>query len=324
MSNSEDYKKAYERQKLARERAETLLEVRSRELYDSNISLQQSHAKLRNNQIKLLHQEKLASIGLLAAGVAHEINNPISFVKSNLEVLSGYFSLLNKLLTQFQSVANRVYTDPEAVDYRKELESLIVLAQENDLVFLIEDSLDSIKESLTGTERVKDIVVNLRDYSRSDTDPRTLCSINELIDSIIKVLWGEIKYKIKIEKDFGELPPFYAYVGQLSQVFVNIIMNAIQEMPVDETLKIVTRKEGESIRIDFIDSGPGISEENLGKLFDPFFTTKDVGEGTGLGLYISHSIIKRHAGTIEAHNNEGGGARFTITLPIDIRNEPRD
>jgi two-component system NtrC family sensor kinase len=323
MSNSKDYKKAYERQKLARERAETLLEVRSRELYDSNISLQQTNAKLRSQQIKLLHQEKLASIGLLAAGVAHEINNPISFVKSNLEVLFGYFLTLNKLLIPFQSVANRAYADPEAIDYRKELESLIILAREKDLIFLIKDSLDSIKESLTGTERVKDIVVNLRDFSRSDTDPRALCSINELIDSILKVLGGEIKHKIKIEKDFRDLPPFYAYVGQLSQVFINIIMNAIQAMPVDETLKIMTRKEGENIRIDFIDSGPGISEENLGKLFDPFFTTKDVGEGTGLGLYISHSIINRHAGTIEAHNNEDGGACFSITLPIDIRTEPR-
>jgi len=324
MSNSDDYKKAYERQKLARERAETILEVRSRELYDSNISLQQSNANLRNQQVKLLHQEKLASIGLLAAGVAHEINNPISFVKSNLEVLSGYFSLLNKLLIPFQSVANRVYADPDAIDYRKELESLIVLSQENDLVFLIEDSLVSIKESLTGTERVKDIVVNLRDYSQSDTNPRTPCSINELIDGTLKVLGVEIKNKIRIEKHFGELPPIYAYAGQLSQVFINIIMNAVQAMPVDETLKIVTQKKGENIRIDFIDSGPGIAEENLGKLFDPFFTTKDIGEGTGLGLYISHSIIHRHAGTIEAHNNEGGGAFFTITLPIDIRVDPRD
>jgi two-component system NtrC family sensor kinase len=323
MSNSNDYKEAYERQKLARQRAEATLEERTRELYLSNVALQQSNAKLRNQQIKLLHQEKLASIGLLAAGVAHEINNPISFVKSNLEVLSGYLLTLSKLLIPFKSVANRAYADPEAIDYRKELESLIILAKESDLVFLIEDSLESVKESLTGADRVKDIVVNLRDFSRSDTDPRALCSLNEIIDSILKVLSGEIKNKIKIEKDFSELPPFYAYVGQLSQVFINIIMNAVQALPVDEKLKIVTRKEEENIRIDFIDSGPGISEENLGKLFDPFFTTKDVGEGTGLGLYITHNIINRHSGTIEAHNNKDGGACFSITLPIDIRTESR-
>lgn len=323
MDSREDYETAHEQQKLARETAETLLELRSRELEKANETLTNAYEKMRDQQAQLVQQEKLASIGLLAAGIAHEINNPIGFVKSNLHVLSDYFDLLHTLLIPFQAAAYRVNTDPDGTDYRKELTGLVRLAQENDLAFIIQDSLDSIKESLTGTERVQDIVVNLRDYTRSDSDKRVLCNINEIIDSTLKVLWSEIKYKITIAKEYGELPELYAYAGQLNQVFINIIMNAVQAMPADETLKIVTRQEGDSIRIDFIDHGHGIAEQNLSKLFDPFFTTKDVGQGTGLGLYISYGIMQKHLGTIAARNNEDKGATFTITLPIDIRNKAR-
>ncbi len=319
MNEIDDYKKAYHRQKLAREKAESLLEGRSRELYEASLELRKTYEKLHSQRAQLMQQEKLASIGLLAAGVAHEINNPISFVKSNLQVLSDYFVILSKLLIRFQEVAKKVNTDPDSVNYRSELTNLVKLAQDNDLAFIIQDSLDSIRESVTGAERVEAIVVNLRDYSRSESSRRELCFVNEIIDSVIKEISKKYKYKIRIEKDYGELPQIYAYVGELNQVFINIIVNAIQALSAGETLRIVTRTEGESIRIDFIDSGPGIPKNSLSKVFDPFFTTKDVGEGTGLGLYISHGIVQKHHGTIEAHNNEDKGARFTVTLPIDIR-----
>jgi two-component system NtrC family sensor kinase len=323
MNKVDDYKKAYERQKLAREKAEHLLEVRSRELYESHVTLKRTYEKMRDQQAQLVQQEKLASIGLLAAGVAHEINNPIGFVKSNLQVLDDYLMLINKLLATFQSVAERMHAEPEALDYRKELTALVKLAQENDLAFVIKDSLDSIKESLEGTERVQDITLSLRDFSREDPHVRSQCSINEVIDNALRVLSKELKDKVNIERDYSELPRTYASIGQLTQVFINIIMNAVHAVSAVQTLKIITRKEEENIRIDFIDDGPGIDEGNISKLFDPFFTTKDVGEGTGLGLYITHGLIQRHRGAIEAHNNAGGGACFSITLPIDIRTEPR-
>jgi len=320
---NEDYETAHEQQRLARETAESLLELRLHELEKANQTLTIAYEKMRGRQALFVQQEKLASIGLLAAGIAHEINNPIGFVKSNLQVLSDYFVQLNNLLIPFQAAAYRVNKDPDGADYREELTSLVRLAQENDLAFIIQDCLDSIKESLRGAERVQDIVVNLRDYTRSDSDKRVLCSINEIIDNTLNVLWSEIKHKITIERDYSELPEVYAYAGQLNQVFINIIMNAIQAMPVAGALKILTRQEGGSIRIDFIDRGHGIPERHLYRLFDPFFTTKDVGQGTGLGLYISYGIIQKHLGTIAARNNEDRGATFTITLPIDIRKKAR-
>ncbi len=311
-----NYKKAYERQKLARERAEELLEVRSRELYEANQTLQAAYDSLQGQKSQLIQKEKLSSIGLLAAGVAHELNNPIGFIKSNLHVLEDYLQLVNELLASFQAVSERVDSDPESVDYKKDLEGLITLARDNDLAYVLKDSLASIRESLTGAGRVEEIVTNLTDFARTGTDEWSWCDVNELIDSALKLVWNKIKYKLVLEKDYGELPNIHACGGQLNQVFVNIIINAGQAIEGMGTLRISTAKMGDMVRIDFEDDGPGFKEDDLMRLFDPFFTTKDVDEGTGLGLYISHSLIEGHQGTIQASHASGGGAKFTITLPI--------
>lgn len=323
MTEPQDYRRAYERQKKARERAEELIEIRSRELFEANRVLKSAYDSLSQQKDQFVQQEKLASIGLLAAGIAHEINNPIGFIKSNLQTLEEYLEVMNKLLIPFREVAARVLENPQTVDYEKELTALVHLARENDLAHIVTDSLESIRENLQGTRRVEEIIVNLRDFSRQDSDKRVLCDINLVIESTLRLLMNEIKYKVKIRKDLQKLPLCYACVGQLNQVFINILLNAIQAMGNGGVISIRSRVDGDKVRIELADSGPGIPEENLIKLFDPFFTTKDVGHGTGLGLYISRGIIEQHRGSIQVSNNPDGGACFIITLPVDIRQTER-
>lgn len=324
MSKPQDYKRAYERQRQARERAEDLLESRSRELYDSHATLVTAFEKLNSQKSHMVQQEKLASIGMLAAGIAHEINNPVGFIKSNLETLVDYLQLVNDLFDSFQSAAKRIDDDPESVDYRHELTELVNLARSNDLAYVIKDSLASIQESLEGTQRVKEIISNLRDFSRKGSDNREQCSLNEVIDSTLMLLRNEVKHRINIVKEYAELPLFYACVSQLNQVFLNIMLNASQAMGDKGAITIRTYAKEPMLCVDFIDTGPGIDEDNLPKVFDPFFTTKDVGAGTGLGLYISHGLIKKHRGDITVQNEPGGGTRFTVSLPINMRALPRD
>lgn len=315
MSNV-DYKKAYERQRKAREKAEELLEDRARELYEANQFLKSAYEGLQEQKAYLIQKEKLASIGLLAAGVAHELNSPIGFIKSNLCVLNEYLSLIDNLSVNFQAVSNRVTEEPDSVDYRHELQYLVGLAEANNLTFVIKDSLDSINESLLGTERVESIILGLTDFARTGDEQGSVCDINICLDSALKLVWNKIKYNLAIEKDYGDLPEVYAYSGQLVQVFVNIIINASQAISGNGWLKIGTRVVGKNVQIEFVDSGPGVPEKNLTKLFDPFFTTKDVQQGTGLGLYISHGLIQNHGGTINVSNEPNGGARFQLLIPV--------
>ncbi|MEX2468202.1 MAG: ATP-binding protein [Pseudohongiellaceae bacterium] len=319
MNDDHDYKDAYEQQRRARERAETLLELRSKELFETSESLSNATQTLNTQQTQLVQQEKLASIGLLAAGIAHEINNPIGFIKSNLQTLEEYLSLVNMLFDRFKSVADKADADPEGMDYRAEMDGMIALAREHDLAFVIRDSLDSIRESLSGAERVQEIINNLKDFSRVDSENRRLCDLNEVIDSTLKLLANEVKYNCRIEKAYGKLPAIYGCNSQLNQIFLNIMINAIHAMGSGGTLTIRTEADAEQVHVHFIDTGPGIDEKDLPQIFDPFFTTKEIGMGTGLGLYVSHGIVKKHRGSIRAENEADGGAHFIVSLPVDMR-----
>ncbi len=319
MTESKDYKRAYERARQARERAESLLEVRSRELYEANETLKSAYNKLQDQKNQLVQQEKLASIGLLAAGVAHEINNPVGFVKSNLQTLEDYTKSYMAVLNAHYGLTSAV-KDGDDTQVQEQLSSVEALLQATDLDHIAQDGIDCIKESLSGIERIEEIIVNLSDFARSeDDDSRVLCDINDLIENTLKLVWNEIKYKCVIEKDYGELPQIYGRPGQLRQVFVNIVVNAAQAMDSEGTLRIVTMQSDENVAVSFVDNGPGMDEETLSKLFDPFYTTKEVGSGTGLGLYVSHGIVANHGGTLAAVNNEKQGASFTVQLPIEMR-----
>ncbi|MFT6295432.1 MAG: two-component system NtrC family sensor kinase [Glaciecola sp.] len=319
MSQTPNYHKAYLRQIAAREKAEALLESRAQELYDSNESLRTALDKLKKQKTSLVQQEKLASIGLLAAGIAHEINNPVGFVKSNLQTLLGYLTALTKPLNSYLKIADELYAQPMSKNLKLQLNSLNIQLEKEDIKFIAIDSVDSIQECLSGIERIEDIIGNLKDYSRTESDKRSLIDINQVVDDALKLIGNELKYKCEIIKDFGQTPLIYGSSGQLSQVFINLAINAAQAMGSPGTLSITTVCDSDYVYILFSDDGPGIAEDNLLKLFDPFFTTKDIDSGNGLGLYVSYGIAKKHHGRIDVINNEGKGATFTVALPIEIR-----
>jgi signal transduction histidine kinase len=188
------------------------------------------------------------------------------------------------------------------------------------LSYIAVDSLSSINESLSGTKRVEDIVRRLKDFSHSDSSQREHIDINQCIDDAIGLVWNKIKYKCDIKKNYGSIPKIFACSGELNQVFVNIIMNAVHSIEDKGVIEIETSADSEKVFANFTDTGAGVAEENLNKLFDPFFTTKDVGSGTGLGLYVSHGLIEKHKGSITVKSKLGSGSTFTISLPVDVRN----
>lgn len=319
MTEEINYRRALEKETKARLLAEDQLEQRSRELLQTNVALKSTIEELQNKKLAMVQQEKMASIGLLAAGIAHEINNPIGFVKSNLEVLKGYFAAIQKALNTYQAFTQKLEDGQPGAELSAAIKSLHEFLEDHDIEFITQDSLNSIQESLEGAVRVQDIVRDLKDFSRNDNDERVLFNVNECIDGSIKLVWNEIKHKCTIEKHYGDIPAIYCCASQLTQVFINIIMNAVQAMGTSGTITIRTAVSKNSIVAEFVDTGPGIEESNLIKLFDPFFTTKDVGMGTGLGLYVSHGIIQKHRGSIRAENVPGKGANLIVTLPIDMR-----
>ncbi|MCD6582221.1 MAG: PAS domain S-box protein [Desulfuromusa sp.] len=267
------------------------------------------NAELKATQSQMLQREKMASIGQLAAGVAHEINNPIGFVSSNLrsldkyiKKLTGYLELLEKSLKE---------QAPES------WEEIKLQRKKLKINFLLEDCDDLITESLDGSERVRKIVQNLKTFSRVDQAEEQLADLNECLESTISIVWNELKYKAQLEKDFAELPDIYCSPQELSQVFTNILVNAAQAIEKEGLVKIRSWLEDETIFISIQDNGSGIDKANLEKIFEPFFTTKSVGEGTGLGMSISYEIVKKHGGDILIDSELGNGTTFTVSLPLN-------
>ncbi|MCK5230469.1 MAG: response regulator [Desulfobulbaceae bacterium] len=266
--------------------------------------------RLKESQSQVMQQEKMASIGQLAAGVAHEINNPIGFISSNLSSLTTYFQRFKEFI-EFQSNTlaglNDSKIDQEIAAKRKALK----------LDYLLEDVGDLIKESLEGTERVKEIVLNLKSFSRVDERKYIAADINECLDSTLNIVWNELKYKAKVEKDYGDIKAIKCFPQQLNQVFMNLLVNAAHAIEKEGTISIKTRQNDEFIYVSISDTGRGIPPEHLSRIFDPFFTTKKAGEGTGLGLSIVYDIVRKtHKGDITVDSEVGKGTTFTIKLPV--------
>jgi len=267
------------------------------------------NAELKATQSQMLQREKMASIGQLAAGVAHEINNPIGFVSSNLRSLDKYIKKLTGYLELLENSLKEQAPESweEIKPQRKKLK----------IDFLLEDCDDLITESLDGSERVRKIVQNLKTFSRVDQAEEQLADLNECLESTISIVWNELKYKAQLEKDFAELPDIYCSPQELSQVFTNILVNAAQAIEKEGLVKIRSWLEDETIFISIQDNGSGIDKANLEKIFEPFFTTKPVGEGTGLGMSISYEIVKKHGGDILIDSELGNGTTFTVSLPLN-------
>lgn len=298
-----DYKAAYERQKKAREEAEEILENRSRELYEANQSLITAYEKLKHQKAQILHQEKLASIGQLSAGVAHEINNPTGYVKSNLSTLQEYFKSLSDAWEDIEKT-------------KLDTQVLGTIKKKYDLEYILEDLNDLLSDSIGGLSHIENIVNSLKNFARPDSQDHQMFCINECLKNTVKLVSNEIKYKANILFDLKEVPQIQGQQGSLSQVFLNMIMNASQAMDSFGDIHLRSYKNAEEIIIEIEDTGTGVSPEAIQKIFDPFYTTKDVGVGTGLGLSVSHGIVKKHHGRIHVDSQMGIGTKFTVHLPI--------
>lgn len=269
------------------------------------------NAQLEDAQHQLLQSEKMASIGQLAAGVAHEINNPIGFVYSNLGTLDGY---LKDLFTLIEA-----YVPLEAGATEDVREAVQALKRNIDLNFLRSDIVELMLESKDGITRVKKIVQDLKDFShQGGYDAFQWAELHEGIDSTLNIVNNEIKYKAKIVREYGELPEIQCLPSQLNQVFMNILMNAAHAIDQNGTITVRSGVRGAEVWVEVRDTGSGIAPENLNRIFDPFFTTKPVGKGTGLGLSISYRIIMEHRGTISVRRNDTAGVTFLIRLPVDV------
>ena len=290
-----------------REHLEHLVAQKTRELVETYADLKKVH-----NQ--MLQQEKMASIGQLAAGVAHEINNPAGFIGSNLGSLQKYVNKLNEGLAFMEQALKKIDNAELQAEIKTKKRQL-------KLDFVQEDINDLINESKDGIERIATIVRNLKSFSRAEDDKQEPIDLQEALESAINIAWNEIKYKAKIKKEYQSLPRVTCFPQQLGQVFVNLLVNAAQAIEDQGVITLKTRREKNWAVVEICDTGSGITEEHLAKLFEPFFTTKEVGKGTGLGLSICHDIIQKHHGLIEVDTTSGIGTCFTIKLPGTAENE---
>jgi two-component system NtrC family sensor kinase len=305
-----DYKAAYERERIIRKESEQLLEDKSRELYSSMQVLEDTLENLKSSQNQLIQTEKMASLGVLAAGVAHEINNPIGYITSNFNSLKIGIEDIQKFINEMQTVINGDESLEEIKStWKKSM-------QKYDLIFLLEDFSDLSSETSEGLERVKQIVADLRTFSREDTAEKVVVDINDTLRAAINILENQTKYHAKITTDYSDIPKILGFSGKLNQVFTNLISNANQAVDDNGSINISTKITNKWILISIADNGHGITEDNLKQLFTPFFTTKPIGEGTGLGLSISHGIIKEHGGNILVSSQPEVGTTFTVQIPL--------
>ena len=301
----------------SRDKLEERVAARTADLQAANASLQAEKArqqelikKLEEAQNQLLQSEKMASMGQLAAGVAHEINNPVGFVNSNLGTLQRYVNDMLRLLAAYELL------EESAVD--EALQDIRQLKKEIDTAFLREDIGVLLDESLDGLQRVKRIVQDLKDFSHVDKAELESANLETGLESTLNVVWNELKYKAKVVKEFGAIPPIECFPSQLNQVFMNLLINAAHAIEDKGQITIRTGHSDDDVWVEVEDTGKGIPPELLGRIFEPFFTTKPVGKGTGLGLSLSYGIINKHHGRIDVSSEVGKGSLFRIVLPRNV------
>lgn len=267
--------------------------------------------QLRSVEEKLLQADKMASIGQLAAGIAHEINNPIGYIHSNLDTLGEYVGNLLQLMMAYDGLLRDAI--PDSDESRARINDI---RQKFDFDFLINDLPMLLSESREGIERVRKIVEDLRDFSRAGyAEDWTMADIHRGLDSTLNIVWNDLKYKCEVRREYGDIPLIECRPSQLNQVFLNILVNAGQAIDAKGTITIVTGCDEDTVFVEITDNGKGIAPEDVSRIFDPFFTTKPVGQGTGLGLSLSYNIVRKHGGHIDVRSAPGAGATFRIVLP---------
>jgi signal transduction histidine kinase len=286
--------------------------------------------RLQATQSQVIHTTKLASLGQMVAGVAHEINTPLGFVKSNVEVVADLLDDYRKLVKQYDAAVQYCLqpvdlifgADKASLDKlvkhveearRKLFEARATLEKSP----LLSDAKELLKDASDGLTQLASLVQNLKGFSRVDRDGMDLVDLNEGIESALSIAQHQLRDRVRVVKHLQPLPKVRCMASQMNQVFLNLITNAAQAIDGEGTLTIESRATPKEVEISFADTGCGIPDDVLPKIFDPFFTTKPVGEGTGLGLSIVHKIVKGHGGSIKVRTTPRKGSVFTVSLPVD-------
>jgi two-component system, NtrC family, sensor kinase len=266
-----------------------------------------------------LQSEKMASIGQLAAGVAHEINNPVGYVNSNLGTLKKYAMDIFAMLNKYEATVALIKGNPEL------LEDLQAFRKKIDLAYIQKDTMDLLAESLEGLDHVKKIVADLRNFSHAGSEETwKSADIQQILESSLNMVANELKLKCEVRKEYSPLPKVFCLPLRLNQVFMNLLLNAAQSIKEHGVVTLRTGQSGNQVWIEIADTGQGVEPQNMNRIFDPFFTTKPVGQGTGLGLALSYGIVEKHLGKIDVQSEIGKGTTFRIWLPIRQTVEKND
>ncbi|HEY5718599.1 MAG TPA: response regulator [Motiliproteus sp.] len=292
---------------LARVAAHLALRDFHRRIQDKNQELEAVLANVHQLQSQLIQSEKMASLGTLAAGVAHEINNPIGYVTSNFSTLKAYAADLFELL--------ELYAEGDSSLEPGLRQQINAKKQAIDFTYLRDDLPDLINESQQGLERVKTTVQNLKNFTHAGTGEKVWCDLCEEIENTLNVVWNEIKYKADVIREYSPVPPVYAVTAHIGQVVMNLLVNAAHAIEEKGVIRVATGSDEHWVWVEIRDNGVGMSAETRSRIFDPFYTTKPLGKGTGLGLSLSLGIIEKHQGKIEVSSEPGEGSCFRVLLP---------
>jgi signal transduction histidine kinase len=286
---------------------EDMVRDRTLELENSHEALKRAYYDLQSAQEQLIQTEKMASLGQLVSGIAHEIKNPLNFIYGNTGFLADYTQKIQGLLDAIEKLPSLSEEDKAEIERRKE--EIHYSFIKKDLKILIDNFTD-------GSRRINAIVSDLRTFSRMDRDVMSEVDLHASLEMSLNLLRNQYKNRIEIHREYGDVPKIQGYPGKLHQVFMNLLSNAFQAVKDKGDVWLRTRAANGNVEIEISDNGSGISQENIKKIFEPFYTTKPVGQGTGLGLSISYGIIEQHGGKIQVASAPGKGSTFTVLLPI--------
>ena len=292
---------------------------RTDELRVARDASEEALKKLQQTQAQLVQNDKMASVGQLSAGIAHEINNPTGFVLSNLKTLEEYINDIRCLITEYDTLLQKCIgiSDEDVSCIVKNIEEF---KQKIDVVFLLHDIAQIFKETQDGMRRISKIVRDMKEFSHAGSDKPEYTDVNKGLESTLNIVWNEIKYKAEVKTLYGDIPHVMCYPQQLNQVFMNILVNAAHAIEGRGVITLRTFSENGNVVIEISDTGKGISPEHLSRIFEPFFTTKPVGMGTGLGLSVAYAIVKKHNGEITVDSKVGAGTRFQVCIPVEAGN----
>lgn len=299
-----------------------LLSAMEQQISQSSADLNRAYQQLSSSQAQLVQSEKMAALGQMVAGVAHEINTPLGYVNNNIEMVREFFAQMQFIVQAHEQLANTLLApNTSDIDVAESLAALDDAKSDMDLTQWFMDLDTLFNDTFYGVEQISELVTGLKDFSRVDQAVTDNVSLNDCIDNALLIARNTLKYKVEVIKRLENIPKIRCTASQINQVLLNLFTNASQAIKDKGYLLIKTWSDASSVYVSVQDTGCGISPENLSRIFDPFFTTKPVGEGTGLGLSITFKIIQQHGGSVRVVSEVGKGSRFVIALPLNEVNE---